>query len=122
MKFFLRFGHLLVLFLILLLALICVNELGYLDKWKTSDIEVEFIKSDVDYDSDGVDDYTDILNGARSFIAMNRAAQKSRSKHYRDKYHSAKRSLHLCPNDIRADNLRYKNYFYHHKSPQPFLR
>lgn len=70
MKFFLRFGHLLVLFLILLLALICVNELGYLDRWKTSDIEVEFIKSDVDYDSDGVDDYTDILNGARDFIAM----------------------------------------------------
>ncbi len=70
MKFFLQFGHLLVLFLILLLTIICLNELGYLDKWKVSDIEVEFIKSSVDKDSDGIDDYTDILNGARSFIAM----------------------------------------------------
>ena len=83
MKFFLRFGHLLVLFLILLLALICVNELGYLDRWKTSDIEVEFIKSDIDYDSDGTDDYTDILNGARDFIAMN---PKYKSAYYAGGY------------------------------------
>ena len=83
MKFFLRFGHLLVLFLILLLALICVNELGYLDRWKTSDIEVPFIKSDVDYDSDGTDDYTDILNGARDFIAMN---PKYKSAYYAGGY------------------------------------
>lgn len=83
MKFFLQFGHLLVLFLILLLAIISLNELGYLDKWKTSDIEVPFITSDVDYDSDGIDDYTDILNGARSFIAMN---PKYKSAYYAEGY------------------------------------
>ena len=83
MKFFLQFCLLLVLFLILLLAIISLNELGYLDKWKTSDIEVPFITSDVDYDSDGIDDYTDILNGARSFIAMN---PKYKSAYYAEGY------------------------------------
>ena len=83
MKFFLQFGHLLVLFFFFFLAIISLNELGYLDKWKTSDIEVPFITSDVDYDSDGIDDYTDILNGARSFIAMN---PKYKSAYYAEGY------------------------------------
>lgn len=83
MKIFLRFGHLFVLFLILLLAVIALKELGYLDKWFVSDIEVEFIKSNTDYDNDGIDDYTDILNGAKDFIAM---SPKYKSAYYAGGY------------------------------------
>lgn len=67
MKYFLRFGNFIVLALILLLAIIGLKETGIIAK---KDIEVETIKSDIDYDGDGIDDYTDILNGAKEFIAM----------------------------------------------------
>lgn len=72
MKIFLRFGHLLVLFLILILVIIALKEFGYLPSkfFSDKDFNVEFSESLIDYDSDGIDDYTDILNGAKKFIAM----------------------------------------------------
>lgn len=79
MKFFLRFGHLITLFLILLFAVICVYKSGMLDRYQESQI----IKSDIDYDNDGIDDYTDILDGAHEFIAKK---PKYKSKYYESGY------------------------------------
>ena len=57
----------LVLFLILLLAIIAFFKTDVKDKFIKPKYE-DVIKSDIDYDSDGLDDYTDILNGAKDFI------------------------------------------------------
>lgn len=71
MKVFLRFGNFIVLGLILLLALIAFKECGYFGSiFSAKDFKLEDIKSEIDYDNDGTDDYTDILNGAKEFIAM----------------------------------------------------
>lgn len=71
MKLFLRFGNVIVLVLILILAFIGVRESGILSKaYNSNDFDLENLKSDIDYDFDGIDDYTDILNGAKKFIAM----------------------------------------------------
>ena len=85
MKNFLRFGHILVLFLVLLLVIIALDEFGYLPKisYSDADFAVEFQKSLVDYDNDGIDDYTDILNGAQKFIAMK---PKYKSNYYAGGY------------------------------------
>ena len=72
----------LVLFLILLLAVIAFFKTDVKDKFIKPKYE-DVIKSDIDYDSDGIDDYTDILNGARSFIAMN---PKYKSDYYTGGY------------------------------------
>lgn len=60
----------LVLFLILLLAIIAFFKTDVKDKFIKPKYE-NVIKSDIDYDSDGLDDYTDILNGAKDFISKN---------------------------------------------------
>lgn len=72
MKLFLRFGNVIVIGLILLLVYIALVHFNYLPSksYNDADFGIEFIKSPRDQDADGVDDYTDILNGAREFIAM----------------------------------------------------
>lgn len=79
MKFFLRFGNMLVLFLILLLAIIAFFKTDVKDKFIKPKID-EVIKSDIDKDNDGIDDYTDILNGAKEFISTK---PKYKSKYYK---------------------------------------
>ena len=85
MKNFLRFGHILVLFLVLLLVIIALDEFGYLPKisYGDEDFTIDFQESLVDYDNDGVDDYTDILNGAKEFVAMK---PKYKSNYYAGGY------------------------------------
>lgn len=68
MKLFLRFGNFIVLALILILAIIGFKEFGFIDKHFSKSKEEVIIKSDIDFDNDGIDDYTDILNGAKNFI------------------------------------------------------
>ena len=68
----------LVLFLILLLAIIAFFKTDVKDKFIKPKYE-DVIKSDIDYDSDGLDDYTDILNGAKDFISKK---PKYKSKYY----------------------------------------
>ena len=68
----------LVLFLILLLAIIAFFKTDVKDKFIKPKYE-DVIKSDIDYDSDGLDDYTDILNGAKDFI---NEKPKYKSKYY----------------------------------------
>ena len=68
----------LVLFLILLLGIIAFFKTDVKDKFIKPKYE-EVIKSDIDYDSDGLDDYTDILNGAKEFISTK---PKYKSKYY----------------------------------------
>ena len=68
----------LVLFLILLLAVIAFFKTDVKDKFIKPKYE-DVIKSDIDYDSDGIDDYTDILNGAKDFISKK---PKYKSKYY----------------------------------------
>lgn len=79
MKIFLRFGNLLVLALILILATISFYKTGLYDKLFKKTTTVEIIKSNIDKDNDGIDDYTDILEGARKFI---KAEPKYKSKYY----------------------------------------
>ena len=72
MKLFLRFGNVIVLLLILLLFYIALDHFGYLPSkaFADDDFDIEFVPANIDKDNDGVDDYTDILNGAREFVAM----------------------------------------------------
>ena len=79
MKNFLQFGHLLVLSLIMLLGFIAFKNTGVFDKWFDKSTKAEIIKSDIDYDKDGIDDYTDILEGAKKFIDTK---PKYKSKYY----------------------------------------
>lgn len=83
MKYFLQFGHLIVLALIILLGIIAFNTLGYKDKLFDKPSYTEIIKSDIDKDNDGVDDYQDILDGAKKFIANK---PKYKSKYYDSGY------------------------------------
>lgn len=69
MKLFLRFGHIIVLILIILLAIISLYQTDALSNILDKSKQVEVIKSDIDYDKDGIDDYTDILNGAKEFVS-----------------------------------------------------
>ena len=82
MKHFLKIGPMLVIFLFLLLLLIFLKEKGYLNikKYTSQDFGIDSIKSDIDYDNDAIDDYTDILNGAYKFIKLN--------PNYKSKYYS----------------------------------
>lgn len=80
MKNFLQFGHLLVLSLIILLGFIAFKNTGMFDKWFDKSTTAEIIKSDIDKDQDGIDDYTDILEGAKKFIDT--------KPRYKSKYYS----------------------------------
>lgn len=75
MKLFLRFGNYIVLCLIILLAIISFYKSGYFDNYT----ETQVIKSEIDYDGDGIDDYTDILEGAKELIGLK---PKYKSKYY----------------------------------------
>ncbi len=82
----LRFGNILVLVLILSLVFIAINQFGYWpSELLSSDSEVLFVASETDYDGDGIDDYTDILNGAKEFVSMN---PKYKSAYYEGGYPS----------------------------------
>ncbi len=79
MKVFLRFGNYLVLGLILILAVISFYKTGLYDKLFKKTTTTEIIKSNIDKDNDGIDDYTDILEGAKEFI---KDEPKYKSKYY----------------------------------------
>lgn len=83
MKLFLRFGNYLVLFLIIILAIISFYKTGVYEKVFKKSTTGEIIKSDIDKDSDGIDDYTDILEGAKKFI---KDEPKYKSKYYEGGY------------------------------------
>lgn len=83
MKLVLRFGHLIVLMLIILLAIIAFKDLGYKDKFFDKPTYIKVIKSDIDKDNDGIDDYQDILEGAKKFIE---SKPKYKSKYYEGGY------------------------------------
>ena len=68
----------LVLFLILLLAIIAFFKTDVKDRFVKTKLD-EIIKSDIDKDNDGIDDYTDILKGAKDFISTK---PKYKSKYY----------------------------------------
>ena len=68
----------LVLFLILLLAVIAFFKTDVKDRFVKTKLD-EVIKSDIDKDNDGIDDYTDILKGAKDFISTK---PKYKSKYY----------------------------------------
>lgn len=72
MKKFLRIGNIIVIILILVLFYVALDHFNYLPSqiFKDSDFDIEFIQSPKDEDRDGIDDYTDILNGAKNFIAL----------------------------------------------------
>ena len=71
MKLFLRFGNALVIILFLILVYIALDHFNYLPQksYTDSDFNVDFIESNVDKDNDGVDDYSDILTGAKEFVS-----------------------------------------------------
>ncbi len=79
MRLFLRFGNYLVLFLILILTVISFYKTGLYDKIFKKSSTIEIIKSDIDKDNDGIDDYSDILEGAKKFI---KDEPKYKSKYY----------------------------------------
>ena len=68
MKMFLRFGNMLVLALIILLAIISFYHTGLFGKIFNKSYVSLITKSDIDYDNDDIDDYSDILEGAKKFI------------------------------------------------------
>ena len=60
----------LTLIIIILIILFCIYILNYFNLipkkvYTAEDFDVEVIKSNIDYDKDGIDDYTDIMLGAR---------------------------------------------------------
>lgn len=65
---FLRFGNMLVLALIILLAIISFYHTGLFGKIFNKSYVSLITKSDIDYDNDDIDDYSDILEGAKKFI------------------------------------------------------
>ena len=85
MKYFLQFGHFIVILLILLLVFIAVYRFDYLapKTYKASDFGIKTLKSKIDKDKDGIDDYKDILMGARKFISKN---PKYKLKYYESGY------------------------------------
>ena len=71
MKLFLRWGNAIVIILFLILVFIALDHFNYLPKksYTGSDFNVDFIKSNIDKDNDGIDDYSDILAGAKEFVS-----------------------------------------------------
>ena len=71
------------LFLILILTVISFYKTGLYDKIFKKSSTIEIIKSDIDKDNDGIDDYSDILEGAKKFI---KDEPKYKSKYYEGGY------------------------------------
>ncbi len=85
MKKFLTFGNVLVIILFGLLVYIALDYFNYIPRksYTDQDFNISYVASDIDYDEDGVEDYQDILDGARDFIAMK---PKYKSKYYEGGY------------------------------------
>lgn len=52
---------------IILIFYLILDYLNYIPKkyYSSSDFNIEIVKSEIDYNNNGIDDYTDILNGAK---------------------------------------------------------
>ncbi len=85
MKIFLNWGHMVVLFLIIFLFIIAFYRADFIKvkTYKAEDFGIKTEESALDTDNDGVEDYTDILNGAREFVSKN---PKYKSKYYEGGY------------------------------------
>lgn len=72
MKKFLRFGNILVILLFGLLVFIALEHFNYIPhkSYTDQDFNIKYNSSDTDFDNDGIEDYEDILDGAKEFIAM----------------------------------------------------
>ena len=68
---------LMISFVVIVLLLLHYFEIITLKKRTLSDFGIETIKSNVDYNNNGIDDYTDILNGAK-IDAKNKPRYKSK--------------------------------------------
>ena len=81
MKFILNYGQCFVMFLIIILFILAFyhSDIIKIKNYEDSDFGIEKIVSEIDKDGDGVEDYTDILNGAREFIDKK---PKYKSKYY----------------------------------------
>lgn len=84
-KFILNWGHFLVLLLILTLFVLAFYRADLLGPKAYTDKDFGYVyeKSSNDFDKDGIDDYTDILYGAREFISQK---PKYKSKYYEGGY------------------------------------
>ena len=60
----------------LLSTLLCIYYLKNKEEYKAEDFNITVLKSNTDFDNDGIDDYTDILQGAR-IEAKNKPNYKS---------------------------------------------
>ena len=71
MKLFLRLGNAIEIILFLILVFIALDHFNYLPQksYTSADFNVDFIESNVDKDNDGIDDYSDILTGAKEFVS-----------------------------------------------------
>lgn len=75
-----------VLFIILIIAIMYLLYIfNYVlhKKYSNTDFNIDTYKSNVDFDNDGIDDQTDILNGVKKYIATN---PKYQSKYYETGY------------------------------------
>ena len=75
-----------VLFIILIIAIMYLLYIfNYVlhKKYSNTDFNIDTYKSIVDFDNDGIDDQTDILNGVKKYIATN---PKYQSKYYETGY------------------------------------
>lgn len=81
MKFILNYGQFFVMFLIIILFVLAFyhSDIIRIKSYEDSDFGIEKIVSEIDKDNDGVEDYTDILNGAREFVSEK---PKYKSKYY----------------------------------------
>lgn len=70
------------LFILILIGLFVLDYYGFLPKksYTASDFHIDIIYSEIDYNKNGIDDYTDILNGAK--------AEAKRKPKYVSKYYS----------------------------------
>ena len=71
-----------VLIIAVLYVLYCFNYIPH-KKYTNADFNIEAYKSNIDKDNDGIDDQTDILNNANSYIKTN---PKYKSKYYNTGY------------------------------------
>ena len=64
------------LFLIIIISLLKYFGLIKEKYYNSSNFNIDILKSEIDYDNDGIDDYTDILNGAKE-VGKNKPNYKS---------------------------------------------
>lgn len=81
----------------------CLNIIPH-KKYSNEDFNIQRYVSDIDRDSDGVDDQTDILKGVRNYIATN---PKYKSKYYETGYPN---DVYGVCTDVVAFGLRSAGY------------